>query len=722
MKRLLFALTLLALLAAACEATPPDPTRPYRTPVPTWTLPFQFTDTPLPPGVTVTPLPSSTEPTATPSPDYTPTPSPTARPGIDPTLGAATPDPFATPVTPIPEPAAQLRLDKDIVNLLLLGRDTARETNNYRTDVMIVVSVNKKANSVMLLTLPRDLFVYVPGWTMNRLNTAAGHGDAIGYPGGGVALLEQTILYNFGIPIHGWARIDFGGFKEVVDILGGVDVPVTCEMTDWRLKDPSYALDDQDPDHWELYTVSSGVQHMDGNLALWYARSRKHSSDFDRSRRQHQVLRAMFDKGLQLDALTKAPDLYAQYVKIVDTDLGLGDILQFVPVAAQLDSARIKSRFIGLDQVWRWTTPQGAAVLIPDREAIARVIDEAFRPPSDNVLAREATAVEVWNGTPNAAWADLAAANLEWAGIRPVIGPADSTAHPATVIYDFTTSAKGSALPELQRLFRVSDANVIAAPDPNAPYPFRVVLGADYDSCVAPVRVPHGTPTPSAPPPTVPQGEIVHTAGIKGPPPPTDGDLIEWTHLVYAVDQPVFGRENWAGPDDLSARWNLAWDQQYLYLALQVQDDVYVPAAPGENLYKGDSLELLLNTDPGSRVQNTLTDHDFQLGIALGDLSLTPLAPEAYLWLPEDEARSIAGVVVAARLVEGGYNVEVAIPWLIFRVAPPFAGEGFAFALTLNDDDTPSSAEQETQVSSVKDRKLVDPFTWGIMVLDLPPP
>ena len=123
------------------------------------------------------------------------TATPTARQGIDPTLGAATPNPFVELSTPIPEPMPQLFLDKDVVNILLLGRDTAKENAAYRTDVMIVVSVHKANNTVALLTLPRDLFVYIPGWTMNRLNTASGYGDAIDYPGGGVALLEHDLAF-----------------------------------------------------------------------------------------------------------------------------------------------------------------------------------------------------------------------------------------------------------------------------------------------------------------------------------------------------------------------------------------------------------------------------------------------------------------------------------------------------------------------------------------------
>jgi len=716
MKRSRTLIIVLLILVVACNALPPSPTSgPPRTPVPSWTLPFTYTPgpgTPLPPETTAIAINVPEQPIGT------LTPSPTARPGIDPTLGASTPDPYATLSIPIPEAMPQLHLDKDIVNILLAGRDTPRDANNYRTDVMIVVSINKKAGSVTMLTLPRDLYVYIPGWTMNRLNTAAGHGDAIGYEGGGMALLEQAILYNLGIPLHGWARVDFDGFKEVVNILGGVEVPVSCEMTDWRLKDPS--LDQQNADNWELYTMETGIQNMDGDAALWYARSRKRSSDFDRSRRQHQVLRSMFDKALQLEALTKIPELYGQYIKIVDTDMGLGDVLQFVPMALTLDRARIKSRFFGRNQVFPWTTPQGAAVLLPDRAAISALLDEAFRPPAENVLAREAPSVEVWNGTTNAEWTALAADNLAWAGIVPVVGQADSTAYATTLLYDYTTSPKASARPSLQAIFHLSEANVISVPDPNAAHPFRVVLGSDYNSCVQPASLPRPTPTPGAsllPPPGA--TDIVHAAAVLEPPPGVDGDLSEWTTLPYPVAEPTFGRENWRGLDDLSATWNVAWDEDYLYLAIKVMDEVFVQTANGEELYKGDSLELLMDIDPGSRT-NELSERDFQLGISARNLTDPNLRPEAYLWLPENEARSIGDVIVEARLVAGGYEMEVAVPWTLVRVVP-FAGEGFAFTLSLNDDDSPGSAEQETLVSSTKDRKLTDPLTWGILVLDPPP-
>lgn len=732
----------LLVLVTACTATatPPAASPLPRTPIPTWTLPFDpEAGTPATAVPTAAPSASpislvvastSTElgqaatvaaPPPTDTPSVPPTPSPTARPGIDPTLGATTPDPFATSELPIPEPVPQLHLDASIINILLIGRDTELSSGSYRTDVMIVASINKDANAVTLLTIPRDLYVYIPGWTMNRINTAAAHGDATGYPGGGIALLQQTILYNLGLPVHGWAQIDFQGFKDLVDVVGGVDVPVSCAMQDWRLTDPTDpTVDVQNADNWSLYTVPTGVQHMDGDLALWYARSRKRSSDYDRSRRQHQVLRAIFDQALRLEMLTRVPELYSQYVSIVKTDLGLGDLLQFVPMAPQIDKARIKSRFIGRGQVVPWTTPGGAAVLLPDRAAITALMAEAFLPPPTNVLERAATAVEVWNGTSHADWAALAADNLAWSGIAPVLGESAVSQQAVTQIYDFSTSTKNSRLADLQTLFHVKAENVIAQPDPNAAYPYRVVLGEDFNSCVAPVStIIAVVPMPN---PGGPQGEnIIHAAAVLEPPPGIEGDLAEWAFLPYPIAEPIFGAENWEGPPDLAAAWNVAWDEDYLYLALDISDSAFVQEALADQLYRGDGLEVWfdaqLTADAGSR---ELNGDDFQLGISPGNLISPVGGPEAYLWQPRTAPRPVPEVVVAPRLGTGGYALEVAIPWALFGVTPS-AGQRYGLALSLNDDDTQGSAEQQSQVTNRRGQQLADPTTWSILVLDSPP-
>ena len=718
--------------------------------MPTWTLPFLLaTDTVspvVPPDTAAATAAATTAPVSTPagagpsampgpasgtplatgtptpaSPSDTPSPSPTARPGIDPTLGATTPDPLLTPDIPIPGPVPQLRLSKDIVNILLIGRDTDLTASSYRTDVMIVVSINKAANSVTLLTIPRDLYVYIPGWTMGRINTAAVHGDSIRYPGGGVALLEQTILYNLGIPINGWAQVDFKGFKDIVDIVGGVDVPVTCAMQDWRLKDASFPLDDQNPDDWQLYTVNTGVQHMDGDLALWYARSRERSSDFDRSRRQHQVLRAVFEKALNLQMILKLPQLYAQYRQIVTTDQTLGDLLQFAPMALNLPNARIKSRFIGRAQVTSWTTPEGADVLLPNNDAIAALTAEAFLPAPSNTLARQAPAVEVWNGTTNPDWATLAADNLNWDGIPPVISQADSTGYTQTLIYDFTTSAKGSQIGELQSLFHVKANNVIAAPNPQAAYPYRVILGANFNSCVTP----GGSAIVATPPPgpgsSQPGDNVVHAAAVLTPPPKIDGDLTEWDVLPYTSAVPIEGQQNWLGPVNSSARWNTAWDAQNLYFALDVNDSTFAQVSRGDAMDQGDSAELWLATQPGADSgTHVLTQNDFRLGLSPGNLISPVGGPEAYLWLPAGLARSAPEVKVAARRSSNGYSLEAAIPWRLFGVTAG-ARQSFGMVLALNNDDSPGSAGRQTQLANRKGQQLVDPTTWGTLVLDAPP-
>ncbi len=721
-KRVLLVWVSASLLLAACAELPvPSEPTPARTPVPTWTLPFGPSDTPAP-GETRAPEPTRA-PEATGAPEIIGTVTPTARPGIDPTLGVLGPDPFVTAVTPVPEAMPRLDLPDSTYNILLLGRDTAKEAGTYRTDVMIVVSINRDSNSVTMLTLPRDLFVYIPGWTMNRLNTAAAHGDSIGYPGGGVALLEQTILYNFGIPIHGWARIDFDGFKRVVDILGGVEVPVSCPMQDWRLRDP--ALDPQNADNWELYTVNVGVQQMNGDMALWYARSRKRSSDFDRSRRQHQVLRAMFEKGLQLNALLRVPELYGQYVEIVDTNLGIGDVLQFVPMAAQIDPTRIKSRFIGREQVWSWTTPQGAAVLIPDRGAISALLAEAFLPPPTNTFARGGPGVEIWNGTRFDDYSVLAADNLAWSGITPVSGTSDRRDYAQTVIYDFNTSPKGSITTELQRIFRVDAANVIAQPDPNARAPYRVILGADYDPCLRPsTTIVRPTPTPlpgqaTAGPSAPSDVALVERVGTVTP--VVDGDLADWPGLMFSSNKIGFGGQSWNGAADASASWNLQWDDGTLFGAVRVVDDVFVQLASGDQLFRGDSLELWLSTGPGERTE-TLSGREYQIGLSPGDLAGGASGPHAYFYLPEQFQRPLSEARLASRRTENGYILEFAIPWSVFGSTPSI-GRGFGFILALNDDDTPGSPEQESQVVSSAGARLGNPLTWnGAIVLEAATP
>lgn len=441
-----------------------------------------------------TPGPTIEPPTAT--PEATLTPAPTAREVFDPTLQFSYLTPEQTPVTAVPTPVDRVELEDGVKNILLIGADTSG--NEYRSDTMIVVSINRTANTVTMLSIPRDLFVFIPMSlkVVGRINTVIN--IARNRPEGPIPLLEQTILYNLGIPIHYYARVDFDGFKTIVDALGGIDVPVTCTFQDHRLIDPS--LDPQVEENWELYTLNAGWQHMDGATALWYARSRQKTGggDFDRARRQQEVLRAIYRKAREQNLLDPGTvtSLYNQFSSVVDTDMTLGDILQFLPLALNLDELNVRSFRISPPYIQGWTTPDGDAVQLPVPDEFYKYVQRAMTAGGTNRASQNPFTVEIWNGTTWADADDLAAYRLGLEGLRVSIGVADRTDYATTTIYDYTLSPKGSPVAQLKKLLRVAEANTIAQPDANSPVNFRVILGADYNSCTYTVA-PLATPTPA---------------------------------------------------------------------------------------------------------------------------------------------------------------------------------------------------------------------------------
>jgi polyisoprenyl-teichoic acid--peptidoglycan teichoic acid transferase len=488
------------LLLAGCAIAHAAP--PSTVPPPTATLPSgQFglslansaTDTPAPqpaqPSATRAALssdPATSEPRPpTASAPFEPavTATPTAQDKPAPTLGAfsITPLAGATLVTPNATAVTPLEVTGAVVNVLLIGTDYRATDNTFRTDTLIVASINKTAGTVSLLSIPRDLFVYVPMWGMARINRAYGAAETTGYPGGGPALLEQTILYNLGIPIHYYALVNFDGFRQIVDTLGGVDVPVTCQLTEYKLLDPT--LDERVAANYAPFTQPVGVTHMDGALALWYARARPVGGDFFRGYRQRQVLRAMYHGAQRTDLLPQIPALYADFKDVVTTDMSLWDIMQFVPLAGRMEDAAIRSLNIGPNQTSGWTTPSGEAVLLPKAEALRALVTDFLADPATNRLARSLTWVAISNSAPASIDAALAAETLrgDGYGITYAENPAEWQAE--TILIDYTTSAKGSPVKRLQALLHLDDAHVRAEPNAQSPVSFQVVLGGDYNPC-----------------------------------------------------------------------------------------------------------------------------------------------------------------------------------------------------------------------------------------------
>jgi LCP family protein required for cell wall assembly len=425
-------------------------------------------------------------PTETPSP----TPIPPAEPTSTVDLNSLFPTAAAPPVfenpsdgpTPLPP-----LTDNETINFLLIGSDK-RPGSSYRTDTLVLAVLWPAEAQVSLISIPRDLWVYIPSVGMQRINTAYQSGEIYSYPGGGPGLLKDTIAYNLGIRVDHTAMVEFDGFRRIVDTLGGMDVPVACPYTDWRLIDPTY--DPYNEENWGLYTVDPGLRHMDGEFALWYARSRSKSSDFDRGRRQQEVLRSLFAQALRTDSLSHIPQLYSDLSSTVVTDLNLADIAGLALYAPKLSDANIRSFYIRPPYVDSWTTPGGAYVLLPKEPALSQLLTEATT-FSDYSASRQTIGVEVQNGTTFPAWDVLASSRLNYAGYAVRISPADRADYTNSVLIDLTASQDPGARAAILRGLGLYSASEISLPDPNSPVSYRLVLGYDYQPCFQPQDLSH---------------------------------------------------------------------------------------------------------------------------------------------------------------------------------------------------------------------------------------
>jgi LCP family protein required for cell wall assembly len=285
----------------------------------------------------------------------------TPEPGSTPTL-------ISIPVQPNPWDGVER------VTILIMGvdyRDWLEGAGAPRSDTMMLVSLDPITNQASLMSIPRDLWVEIPGFGYNRINTAYRFGESAHLPGGGPALAMQTVEKWFGVPIGYYAVIDFHTFEDMIDEIGGIDVVV-----EERIK--ISAIDRHQ--RW----LEPGPQHLDGPDALAYARVRKNAGgDFGRADRQQQVVVAVLNRLVSLDMLPsliqKAPRLYQELSEGVRTNLSLEQMVQLAWSAIKLDSDDIHRGVIGPPKmVGFYTRPDGAQVLRAVPDAIRVLRDELF--------------------------------------------------------------------------------------------------------------------------------------------------------------------------------------------------------------------------------------------------------------------------------------------------------------------------------------------------------
>ncbi|MCL5998707.1 MAG: LCP family protein [Chloroflexi bacterium] len=397
-----------------------------------------------------------------------------------------------SPEQPAAAAAPEVELPEGTINIALLGVDKRPSRNFNNTDVIIIASINPDVPAVTLLSIPRDWPVNIPGVGVSKVNTAYGYG--------GPELFFKTIRNNFGLKLDHYALINFEGLVHAVDTLGGIEAIATCRLFHIFPKDPYYMgntvtvmqdyTDTFTGEVWKRGTrvptltidiPKAGVYTLNGLESLAFIRARYGvpGGDVDRGRREQRVVRALFTKAKQINAIPKFPELLTQFQQYVKTDLPLDKLLYFVSIADRFTDGIIRSRFLddggangAVLELENGTNKGGTWSSI-----IQQMLDVALNQrPNDGIP------IEVWNGTNDPGFGSAAVDRLSELGFRVIEVKAADKLYDQTVVIDYNTTQKGSAVSLLQRTFGIAKANIISEPNKDGPR-YRIIIGPDFKTC-----------------------------------------------------------------------------------------------------------------------------------------------------------------------------------------------------------------------------------------------
>jgi polyisoprenyl-teichoic acid--peptidoglycan teichoic acid transferase len=360
---------------------------------------------------------------------------------------------------------------KERINVLLMGVDQRDDEKvagiPTRSDTMIVLSIDPVQKSATMISFPRDLWVMIPGFGEERINVAYRTGELRKVDGGGAGLAARTLELNFGLKTNYFATVDFHGFEDVVNTVGGIVVDVPRPI-----KDDTYPTDDFGV---ERIYFPVGPQLMNGATALKYARTRHADSDFGRMARQQQVLFAIRDRALRLNMLPRLPTMVDQGLRTVQTNLSTTELLSLGKLAADIDTAAVGTLQIDNQLVRPVIGWGGAALLMPKKDEIKRAIERAMADPR---LMKEAAKIETATaGAPLQLLADTGD-RLAGEGLQVVRTGAPTTGQATTQLIVYTE--KPRTLQVLLRSLGLTERAVVRAAAGESDADIRVVLGREF--------------------------------------------------------------------------------------------------------------------------------------------------------------------------------------------------------------------------------------------------
>jgi len=380
----LLPLLLVAILLGGCGKS----ISPVTSPTPEDAAPLPIAEISPSPATTATPVATHVAATPTPTATSTPSPEPTATatptsppPTLSPeqvAYGQLTPEPDQTlyeicmldaDCTPPPaQPVARLQ---NTENILLLGTDRREGWDSWRTDTIMLLIIDHKANQVAVISFPRDLYVYHPWFGKRKINVLDFLGESSQYKGGGFQVVKEAFAYNFGVPVQHVVRAHRGAFVEFVSAIGGIDITLDCDL--WELSP-------RDSGGYNVLYLPAGAHHLDGEMALEYATFRYRTNDWGRARRQQAVLAAVKNQAVQLGLIAKAPDIWRIVQRNVNTDLSFLDLLRLAKYGLNLDMSSIHSHVFSNRELQDTELPKsGAYVLFPkEKGVIVDVLENIF--------------------------------------------------------------------------------------------------------------------------------------------------------------------------------------------------------------------------------------------------------------------------------------------------------------------------------------------------------
>ncbi len=409
----------------------------------------------------------------------TATPPPNAT-----TAPATTPQPQSpTGVEPTPEPWD----GASRVNILVMGldyRDWQSNDGPPRTDTMMLVSIDPRTNSVGILSIPRDLWVNIPGYGYAKINQAYQVGEALQLPGGGPGLAMQTVESVIGVPVDYYAVIDFSAFVRFIDEIDGVKIYVPEPITIDLIGSGASTKKKLEP----------GWQTLPGDFALAYARARNtEGGDFDRAQRQQQVILAIRDRILEFNMipklLKKAPKLYQELSSGIRTNLDFDQARRLALLVINIPRDNIRHGIIGPEQVIFAKSPNGLDILKPIPDEIRRLRDEVFASSlaqnpalanlsSQEKMQQEGAKLRVLNGTYTTGLAQRTADYLTSLGAQVIaVGNADQVYRETTVI-DYTGNPYTIAY--LVEILNINPNRIYNNYAPTSEVDVDILLGTDW--------------------------------------------------------------------------------------------------------------------------------------------------------------------------------------------------------------------------------------------------